>query len=60
VARAVDVISVLLLVAAAGAFAVGVSALGDRRDLDSLYWLVVGGLTLRAATDMLRPKGASR
>lgn len=59
-ARAVDVISVLLLVAAAGAFAVGVSALGDRRDLDSLYWLVVGGLTLRAATDMLRPKGASR
>jgi hypothetical protein len=60
VARAVDVISVVLLVAAAGAFTVGVGALGDRRDLDALYWLVVGGLTLRAATDMLRPKGASR
>ncbi len=59
-ARAVDVLSVLLLCAAAGAFTMGVNALGDRRDLDSLYWLVVGGLVLRAATDMLRPKGASR
>lgn len=59
-ARAVDVISVVLLVAAAAAFTMGVSSLGDRRDLDALYWLVVGGLTLRAATDMLRPKGASR
>ncbi|MBK7585439.1 MAG: hypothetical protein IPI67_35295 [Myxococcales bacterium] len=59
-ARAVDIISVVLLAAAAGAFIFGVNALGDRRDLDALYWLVVGGLTLRAATDMLRPKGASR
>ncbi|MFO0568875.1 MAG: hypothetical protein U0263_24675 [Polyangiaceae bacterium] len=58
--RAIDLISVVLLVAAAGAFAMGVNALGDRRDLDALYWLVVGGLTLRAATDMLRPKGGSR
>lgn len=60
VARVVDVVSVVLLVAAAGAFTMGVSALGDRRDLDALYWLAVGGLTLRSATDMLRPKGASR
>lgn len=59
-ARAVDVISVLLLLGSAAAFAVGVYALGDRRDLDSLYWLVVGALTLRSATDMLRPKGAPR
>ncbi len=59
-ARVVDVVSVVLLVAAAGAFAMGVNALGDRRDLDALYWLAVGGLTLRSATDMLRPKGASR
>ena len=58
--RAIDVISILLLSASAGAFAMGVSALGDRRDLDSLYWLVVGALTLRSATDLLRPKGSSR
>jgi len=60
VTRAIDLSSGVLLVAAAGAFATGVNALGDRRDLDALYWLVVGGLTLRAATDMLRPKGGSR
>jgi hypothetical protein len=60
VTRAVDVISVLLLLGSAAAFTVGVYALGDRRDLDSLYWLVVGALTLRSATDMLRPKGSSR
>ncbi len=53
-------VSVLLLVGAALAFAVGVHALGDRRDLDALYWLVVGALTLRSSTDILRPKGASR
>jgi hypothetical protein len=60
VARAVDLVSVLLLLGAAAAFAVGVNALGDRRDLDALYWLVVGALTLRSATDMLRPKGSAR
>lgn len=59
-ARVVDLVSVLLLVGAALAFAVGVHALGDRRDLDALYWLVVGALTLRSSTDLLRPKGASR
>lgn len=58
--RAIDVLCLVLLAASAGAFAMGVSALGDRRDLDALYWLVVGGLILRSATDMLRPKGASR
>ena len=56
--RAVDLVSVLLLLGAAAAFAVGVYALGDRRDLDALYWLVIGALMLRSATDMLRPKGA--
>ncbi len=59
-ARAVDVISVLLLLGGAAAFAMGVFALGDRRDLDALYWLAVGALVLRSATDMLRPKGSAR
>jgi hypothetical protein len=58
--KAIDVISVTLLVAAAGAFALGVHALGERRDLSALYWLAVGGLVLKAATDMLRPKSGAR
>jgi hypothetical protein len=60
VARAIDVVSVILLLGSAAAFTLGVRALGDRNDLESLYWLVIGALALRSATDMLRPKGASR
>jgi hypothetical protein len=59
-AKAIDVISVLLLLLAAIAFALGMRALGDRQDLSALYWLVVGALTLRSATDLLRPVSGSR
>ncbi|HVU03249.1 MAG TPA: hypothetical protein VHE30_15920 [Polyangiaceae bacterium] len=52
----VDALSIVLLVAAAVAFAFGVHALGDERDLAALYFLVTGALLLRSATDLLRPK----
>jgi hypothetical protein len=60
VPRFIDVITVVLLVASAAAFAAGIYALGERRDLAALYWLVVGALVLRSATDMLRPKPGAR
>lgn len=53
--RAVDIFSVILLGAAGVAFASGVFALGDQKDLHALYWLMVGGLLLKASVDMLRP-----
>lgn len=59
-ARAIDLLSVLLLAAAAVAFGLGVHSLAKQRDLAALYWLVIGALVLRAATDMLRPKSSSR
>ncbi|MCA9596914.1 MAG: hypothetical protein KC776_26550 [Myxococcales bacterium] len=58
--KIIDVATIALLLASAGAFAAGVYALGDRHDLAALYWLVVGALVLRAATDMLRPKSGAR
>ena len=58
--RFLDIVSVLLLVAAGGAFSAGVYALGDQKDLIALYWLGVGGLLLRAAVDLLRPKAGAR
>jgi hypothetical protein len=58
--KVIDVISIAMLLAAAGAFTLGIRALADRQDLVSLYWLVVGALVLRASTDMLRPKPGSR
>jgi hypothetical protein len=58
--RAVDALSIGFLVGAAVLFALGVRALGDERDLASLYWLVAGALLLRSATDILRPKPEGR
>jgi hypothetical protein len=58
--KIVDVVSIVLLCAAAFAFSLGVRALGDERDLASLYWLVAGALLLRASTDLLRPKPDGR
>jgi hypothetical protein len=58
--KAVDALSLALLAGAALAFSLGVRALGDERDLASLYWLVTGALLLRAAIDLLRPKFDSR
>jgi hypothetical protein len=49
-----------MLLFAAAAFALGVRALGEREDLAALYWLAVGALVLRSATDMLRPKSGAR
>lgn len=58
--RAVDLLSVLLLMMAVVAFAAGIYALGDREDLRALYFLVVGALCLRSATEMLKPRAGSR
>ena len=55
--RIIDVLSVLLLLGSVLAFVLGFLALGDRRDLTAIYWLMVGGLALRASSNLLRPKG---
>jgi hypothetical protein len=54
--RALDIISIVLLAGGIAAFGFGIHALGDSRDLVAVYWLVVGALVLRTATDLLRPK----
>jgi hypothetical protein len=58
--KALDAISVILLLGAVAAFVFGASALGDQKDLVALYWILVGGLALRSATDLLRPRSGSR
>lgn len=58
--KAVDVLSVLLLVLGVLAFAAGIYALGNREDVKALYFLVVGALCLRSSTEMLRPRSRSR
>jgi hypothetical protein len=58
--RLVDLLAIALLIGAGAAFTLGVLALGDARDLAALYWLALGGLLLRGATELLRPSQASR
>lgn len=57
--RALDVFAILLLLAAASAFVLGIRALGDREDFRAIYLLVIGALALRASTELLRPRGGT-
>jgi hypothetical protein len=59
VSKAIDAFAVLLLFAAAAAFAFGISAFGAREDFRALYLLIVGAFALRASTELLRPRGGS-
>ena len=58
--KVLDALGILFVLGASAAFAVGVSALGERRDLAALYWLAIGGLVLRAAVELLRPRSSAR
>jgi len=58
--KVVDALSILLVLGASLAFAVGVLALGERHDLSAIYWLAIGGLVLRAAVELLRPRSSAR
>jgi len=60
VTRLVNLVNVALFVVACASFMLGLYALGDRRDLQAIYFLIVGGVALRAATDMLRPRSPGR
>lgn len=53
--RLLDVVSVTLLGLAGAAFAMGMFALREQEDLHAVYWLVVGGVVLKGAVDLLRP-----
>lgn len=58
--RVANAVNLVLFAAACASFALGIYALGDRRDLQAIYWLIVGGISLKAATDMLRPRSSGR
>jgi hypothetical protein len=57
-ARIANAINLVLFVFACVAFGLGLRALGDRKDLQALYYLLLGSLALKAAVDMLRPRSA--
>jgi hypothetical protein len=56
--RIANAVNIGLFVAACVAFGFGIHALGNRKDLHALYYLLLGGLALKASVDMLRPRSA--
>ena len=59
VGRVIDVLAVVLFLGAGAAFAFGVEALGRLEDVRAIYLLIVGGLALKASTEILRPRSGS-
>ena len=57
-ADSTDWLSRCLLVTAAGAFLFGLWRLASPPELPALYWLVVGGLCLKAGSDRERALAA--
>jgi hypothetical protein len=55
--RLVDALAIFLFLVAGAAFAFGVDALQKLEDVRAIYLLVIGGLSLRASTEILRPRG---
>jgi hypothetical protein len=51
----VDVLAIVLVVVAAVALLFGESALARAEDLQAVYWLIVGIVSLRAAVQVARP-----
>lgn len=51
----VDLLAIALLAAAGTGFLLGDAALARSDDLAAVYWLVVGVVSLRAATQVARP-----
>jgi hypothetical protein len=56
--RWLDLLAVVLLAGAALAFSLGVRSLDREEDRFALYWLVVGGLSLKASVELIRPRRA--
>jgi hypothetical protein len=51
----VDVLALALVIAAGAAFVLGESALARADDLQAIYWLAVGIVSLRAGVQIARP-----
>jgi hypothetical protein len=51
----VDVLALALVIAAGAAFVLGEAALARADDLQAIYWLAVGIVSLRAGVQVARP-----
>jgi hypothetical protein len=53
-ARLVDILALVMLVAAGGAFVYGARFIAAREDLTAIYWMIVGIALVRATSNLAR------
>ncbi len=58
VARAIELLAVVLLAASIAAFFFGLRAIATHDDLRALYLGVMGALALRSSVEILRPRAS--
>lgn len=54
-----DVLAALLVLASAVAFGLGATALARSSDVEALYWLVVGVVSVRAGVALAKPEASA-
>jgi hypothetical protein len=54
-----DLLAALLVLGSAVAFALGASALARSVDVEALYWLIVGVVTVRAGVALAKPEASA-
>jgi len=53
-----DILALVLLVVAIGAFVLGIYVMGNRDDIGALFCFACGAVLLRSSVDLLRPRSA--
>ncbi|GAC1394755.1 MAG: hypothetical protein NVS3B10_22510 [Polyangiales bacterium] len=58
-ARLLDVVALLMLVAAGAAFLFGADAITTHKDVNAIYWMIVGVVLVRGSSNLARAERAS-
>jgi len=58
-ARLLDVVAIVLLLASGAAFFFGADAITTHKDINAIYWIVVGIVLVRGASNLARADRAS-
>ena len=58
-ARVLDVLAILMLVGAGGAFLAGFDAVYQHKDINAIYWMIVGVALVRGTSNLARADRAT-
>ena len=58
-ARILDVLAILMLLSAGGAFLMGFDAVYQHKDINAIYWMLVGVALVRGTSNLARADRAT-